>query len=134
MTSSDAADRPPTVGVSPTPKSSDYGQLSSWKEIAHYLGVNVRTAQKWERAHGLPIWRFAGARSRVSTDQATLDAWKRRLGDANPGGERCYSWPLGPEVSVEVRFRGASLGPLHIELLRDYLKLVKTALSISGRR
>lgn len=40
-------------------------ELGSWKEIAHHLGVNVRTAQKWERERGLPIRRIVGARSRV---------------------------------------------------------------------
>ena len=29
-------------------------ELSSWKEIAVYLGVGVRTAQTWERERGFP--------------------------------------------------------------------------------
>jgi len=34
--------------------------LTSWKEIAAYLGKGVRTVQRWERDLGLPILRPAG--------------------------------------------------------------------------
>ena len=30
-------------------------RLESWKEIAAYLGRDVRTAQRWERLGGLPV-------------------------------------------------------------------------------
>lgn len=101
--------------------------LTSWKEIAHHLGVNVRTAQKWERIRALPVHRVGGAKSRVSADSATLDTWKQQLAHA-PNQERCYRWPLGPGLTVEVRFAGTDLGPAHIDLLREYLDLFKTAL------
>lgn len=39
--------------------------LSSWKEIAEFLGKGVRTAQRWERELGLPIRRPPGKDSRV---------------------------------------------------------------------
>jgi hypothetical protein len=106
-------------------------QLTSWKEIAHHLGINVRTAQKWERERGLPVRRVAGARSRVSTDTATLEAWKQQLACTTGGRheDHCYCWPLGRGLAVEVRFLGADPEPSHIDLLRDYLNLVKTALS-----
>ena len=102
--------------------------LASWKEIAHYLGVNIRTAQKWERERGLPVHRASGPRGRVSADTASLDAWKRQLAQALHHEDRCYRWPLGPGLSVEVRFSGAELGPAQIDLLREYLDLFKTAL------
>jgi len=31
--------------------------LSSWKEISSYLGIGVRTAQRWESELGLPVHR-----------------------------------------------------------------------------
>src|SRR4051812_33630088 len=31
--------------------------LQSWKEIAAYLKRGVRTVQRWERSHGLPVRR-----------------------------------------------------------------------------
>ncbi len=108
--------------------------LSSWKEIAHHLGVNVRTAQKWERERGLPVRRSPGARSRVSADAAAVDAWKEQLATAVRAADRCYSWPLGPGVTAEVRFCGSEVGPDHVELLREYLDLVKRALSRAAAR
>jgi hypothetical protein len=116
------------VLVSVSGMSSGAHQLASWKEIAHHLGVNVRTAQKWERERGLPISRVAGARSRVSADKVTLDAWKQQVAVAASHEDRTYRWPLGPGLSVEVRFSGADLGPSHIDLLREYLDLFKGAL------
>lgn len=53
------------------------GKLSSWKEIADHLGVNVRTAQKWERERGLPVRRLPGTKGRVSAERAALDAWRQ---------------------------------------------------------
>lgn len=50
--------------------------LSSWKEIANYLGKGVRTVQRYEVQFGLPIRRPA-ARSRASVvaTRAEIDAW-----------------------------------------------------------
>lgn len=52
-------------------------ELTSWKEIADYLGVNVRTAQKWEQERQLPVRRLPGAKGRVSADPDEIDRWKR---------------------------------------------------------
>jgi hypothetical protein len=58
-------------------------QLSSWKEIADYLGVSLRTAQTWEREKGLPVQRMPGEKGRVVADQAELDQWRRTAFRAN---------------------------------------------------
>lgn len=50
--------------------------LSSWKEIAQYLGVGVRTAQLWEHERGLPVHRLEGARGRVYASVEELDTWR----------------------------------------------------------
>jgi hypothetical protein len=104
-------------------------ELGSWKEIAHHLGVNVRTAQKWERERAMPVRRSSGVRGRVSADSATLDAWSRRTERAANQKNRCYCWPLGPDVAVEVRFIGVGLASEHVDLLREYLDLFKAALA-----
>ena len=39
--------------------------LSSWKEIATYLGKGVRTVQRWERELGLPIHRPDARQQRI---------------------------------------------------------------------
>ena len=52
-------------------------QLTSWKDIADYLGVSVRTAQKWESERGLPVRRLSGEKGRVWADPALLDRWRQ---------------------------------------------------------
>lgn len=69
--------------------------LSSWKEIAAYLGVSVRTAQKWEVERGLPVQRVPGGRGRVLVTVDALNAWLHAPGTpavkpepAEPPGRR----------------------------------------------
>jgi hypothetical protein len=76
-------------------------ELTSWKEMAHHLGVNVRTAQKWEKERGLPVHRASGARGRVSLEVASLDAWKQNLPSAPKPEDRSYCWSLGPGLRVD---------------------------------
>ncbi len=40
----------------PRPSQDDI-RLDSWKEIAAYLGRDVRTVQRWEKDEGLPVHR-----------------------------------------------------------------------------
>jgi hypothetical protein len=51
--------------------------LSSWKDIAKYMGKGVRTVQRWEHHFGLPVRRPNGAshKSAVLLDRSDLDAW-----------------------------------------------------------
>ena len=53
--------------------------LTSWKEIADYLSVSVRTAQLWEHQRGLPVQRMPGEKGRVLTTVQDLDRWRQRL-------------------------------------------------------
>jgi len=52
-------------------------QLTSWKEIARYFGVNVRTVQKWEIERALPVHRLPAKRGRVAVSVSELEAWQR---------------------------------------------------------
>jgi hypothetical protein len=51
--------------------------LTTWKEVARYMGKGVRTVQRWERDFGLPVRRPPGARNRRAILALTsdLDAW-----------------------------------------------------------
>ena len=53
--------------------------LNSWKEIASYLGRGVRTVQRYEREHQLPVRRVQSkSHSAVLAFTTELDAWLRR--------------------------------------------------------
>ncbi len=60
----------------PRPSEAD-DRLDSWKEIAAYLGREVRTVQGWEKNEGLPIHRHQHARQgSVYAFKSELDAWR----------------------------------------------------------
>ena len=65
------------------PKARDRGptsprDLSTWKEIGAYLGVDARTAQRYEVELDLPVHRLeSGSRNRVYARLEELEAWKR---------------------------------------------------------
>jgi TolB-like protein/Flp pilus assembly protein TadD len=51
-------------------------RLDSWKEIAAYLKKEVRTVQRWEKNHALPVRRLAqGKLGTVFAYKSDLDAW-----------------------------------------------------------
>lgn len=58
-------------------RSSEASVLTTWKEVARYMGKGVRTVQRWERDFGLPIRRPPGVRNRraVLVLTADLDVW-----------------------------------------------------------
>lgn len=50
--------------------------LHSWKEIAKYMSIGVRTAQRYETRYGMPVHRPAGKdRSAVLALSDELDRW-----------------------------------------------------------
>lgn len=52
--------------------------LKSWKEIAAYLGVGVRTAQRWQHRRALPARQpGTGGRSAVFAFTDEIDSWLR---------------------------------------------------------
>ncbi len=54
--------------------------LNSWKEISAFLGRGVRTVQRWERLHKLPVYRLGqGQRSPVFAYTSELSLWLRNI-------------------------------------------------------
>lgn len=50
--------------------------LTSWKDIARYMGKGVRTVQRWELDFGLPVRRPQGSNKKaVLARPSDLDAW-----------------------------------------------------------
>ena len=62
------------------------GILKSWKEIASYLGVATRTAQRWKHERGLPV-RQPGAmpRSAVLGVPDEIDQWLLAASETHAG-------------------------------------------------
>jgi hypothetical protein len=52
--------------------------LTSWKEIAGYIGKGVRTVQRWEKEFGLPVRRpKQGSKSTVLAFPDEIGNWVR---------------------------------------------------------
>ena len=105
-------------------------ELITWKEVANHLGVNVRTAQRWERERGLPVRRLPCRGGRVMISRAALDAWQRTAkSQTRPSQEvTCYRWALSSLVTAELRLRGAPITLHLLNRLRQYLDLVQQSL------
>ncbi|MCX6558902.1 MAG: FG-GAP-like repeat-containing protein, partial [Candidatus Aminicenantes bacterium] len=57
-------------------KDEENSRLVSWKEIAAYLGCDVRTCLRWEKERGLPVHRPGGKPGpRVMAWKKELDEW-----------------------------------------------------------
>ncbi len=79
------ADSPRPVPV-PRRNSDSAERLESWKEIAGYLGREVRTVQGWEKNEGLPVHRHQHARQgSVYAFRSELDAWREARKGTSPG-------------------------------------------------
>ena len=50
-------------------------QLHGWKDVSRFLGIEVRTAQRYEK-RGLPIRRNAATRGGVYAIKSELQAWR----------------------------------------------------------
>ena len=63
--------------------------LTSWKEIAAYLGKGVRTVQRWEKDFALPVRRPRNSdKSAILARTCDLDAWvAMRCSTRTPSGE-----------------------------------------------
>ena len=60
--------------------------LQSWKEIAAYLGVTVRSVQRWEEG-GLPVYRQgSGSKARVFAYSDELQEWLESGGISQHAG------------------------------------------------
>lgn len=67
-------------------------RLTSWKEVAAYLGREVRTVQRWEKRERLPVHRHHHERSgTIYAFKAELDAWLQARRPTTPGPARARS-------------------------------------------
>jgi TolB-like protein/Tfp pilus assembly protein PilF len=79
-------------------------RLDSWKEIAAYLGRDVRTVQRWERTEGLPVKRHLHqAQYTVYAFRPEIDIWMK--------DRRFSSEPPVPVSSPVTSRRGLAVLP-----------------------
>ncbi len=79
-------------------------RLESWKEIAAYLGREVRTIQRWEKSDGLPIHRLYHAkRGTVYAFTQELDQWweSRRNILTETSGEPALQEPAAEDLAAQ---------------------------------
>jgi excisionase family DNA binding protein len=68
-------------------------RLDSWKEIAEYLGRDLRTVMRWEQERGLPVHRVPGGkRAVVFAHPEEIERWLEGattppLDSAGPDGD-----------------------------------------------
>ncbi len=85
--------------------------LSSWKEIAVYLGKGLRTVQRWEHELALPVHRPVAHNQRiVIAAPAELNAWIFQQRMLNTNAE---------QVRADCRAQRAKLVALRAELVRQ---------------
>lgn len=128
---------------SPTPlgESRPDNFLDSWKEIAAYLGRDVRTVQRWEKKEGLPVHRHEHEKmGTVHAYKSEVDAWwnerSSRLASnsdngGSAGGPQLVSWPaVTPLIPAEEKLAAATPRP-RVRRLTVYALAIAGLVSIA---
>jgi len=120
--------------------------LTSWKEIASYMGKGVRTVQRWERDFNLPVRRPASASHKraIIALVSDLDTWIAlncvRM-QQNPPADFCAPvadcHPLRSQIQAAVALRTANrmlLSEIHVAVaaLRSTLSEMRPVPSSSA--
>ncbi len=107
------------------------GRLESWKEVARYLCVSVRTAQRWERSEALPAHRHMhAALGSVYAFPEELDAWRAGRPDVQ-GKAPCR--PAGRRAVAVLPFANLNQD-LETEIIADGLteEIINTLTRVDG--
>jgi TolB-like protein/Flp pilus assembly protein TadD len=97
-------------------------RLESWKEVAAYLGRDVRTVQRWERQLGLPVHRLQHNKmGSLYAYAAELDAWRKDR-------------ELGPSSTLPRRIRAFLTGHRRTWIATLALLAALLAALVSGNR
>jgi len=85
--------------------------LTSWKEVASYLGKGVRTVQRWESDLGLPVRRPNDTARQIRVSPDALDHWLSTRWSCT---RREYD-KMSADQAIEIRALRKSLSELHAE-------------------
>jgi hypothetical protein len=87
-------------------------RLDTWKDIAAYLGRNVRTVMRWERGKGLPVHRVPGGeRQAVYAWKHEIDQWLEH-GHPEPDDPKEAPDELARLLTPPIRVRNGQVGTL----------------------
>jgi excisionase family DNA binding protein len=87
-------------------------RLDSWKEIAKYLGRDLRTVRRWEHERSLPVHRVpGGGHAAVYAFRSEIDEWlgERSPDHRQPGQPAQENLPRAaaqPDSKIETRWAG----------------------------
>jgi hypothetical protein len=85
-------------------------RISTWGEIAQFLKVDVKTAQRWEKERGLPVRRLPGGRrGQVHAYRVELERWLAGGEDA-PRSEPAVAAPRGNGRPTRRKLMGGIAG------------------------
>jgi hypothetical protein len=91
-------------------KPAERDRLDSWKEIAEYIGRDVRTAIRWEHERGLPVHRVPGGRrGAVFAYASEIDRWRAGL-PPNGAGTAFKAPEAGPPSDSTAHASPATVG------------------------
>ena len=93
-------------------------RLETWKEIAGFLGVSTRTAQKLEQEQGLPVHRLM-ARGTVFAFTAEISEWMESRSKGEPTTELETHSPSS-NSSTRWKLAGASLAVLAVSVFTGF--------------
>jgi hypothetical protein len=104
--------------------------LTSWKEIANYLGKGVRTVQRWEQQFGLPVRRpNEKAKGIIHATRGELDHWLAgRWSRRNPDEARTFVSDK-PSLSDAVHtaiLRSVELRDANRRLINEFARSLNT--------
>lgn len=116
----------------------DMEVLRSWKEIASYLGRSVRTVQRWEKEHGLPIHRVSlSQRGAIYASTGELrEWWSARSSSLEAESESQNAPPKPVPLPVVVPVQQSRVFPRlwKLALLGAFAAVIVTLLTIAASR
>ena len=119
--------------------------LTSWKEIACYLGKGVRTVQRWEQQFGLPVRRpNERVKGIVHATREELDLWlaqqwshrPRELALSPPSNENSVTL-VRANIQQMTELRDANrrlVHDMHLSLVTMHQECESLAMQLAGSR
>jgi hypothetical protein len=106
-------------------------RLDSWKEIADYLGRDVRTAIRWEHERGLPVHRVPGGkRGGVFAYAEEIDRWHGSDVASDTASDRSRAAEGGPTRRSQLIFVAIAL--VAVLLVGGLVAFVRAGRSVHG--